>query len=233
MYKFSKELLKNKNLLMLGDSQSAQATIGEGNKTYSTLFKEYFQMNKLINASIGGTTLTYTYEGSNIDKEYHDLENVLDCCRVVDKLENEKLLDDIDFVFISYGHNDQFFKPEIEEKHDEPIVSLSQCNSYKNSFRYVINKLKKHNPNVKIIILNCTYSEYDIEYPSPYGNKYSYADYMQASREIAEEYGLKTVEFWQIMKPYFDFKTEKVYYKDFVHCTPKGHEIIFNYLKEQ
>ncbi len=80
---------------------------------------------------------------------------------------------------------------------------------------------------------DCTYSEYDIASISPYGTKYGYADYMQANREIAEEYGLKIVELWEVMKPYCDYATDKVYYKDAVHCTPKGHEILFNYLKEQ
>ena len=171
--------LSNKNLLILGDSVSAQATIGDG-KTYSTLLKEKLNINTLLNAAIGGTTLTYMYEGSNIDKEYHSNEVALDGCRVVKKLEDENKLSNFDYVIIAYGHNDQYFKPSIDEE-NTIVKSLNDCHSFKNSFRFIINTLMKNNPNVRITILNCTYSEYDKADPSKYHGNVFYIDYRKAA----------------------------------------------------
>ena len=48
-FKINKDFFANKNLLILGDSVSAQATIGN-DKTYSTLLKEELNINELKNA---------------------------------------------------------------------------------------------------------------------------------------------------------------------------------------
>lgn len=221
--------LSNKNLLVLGDSVSAQATIGDG-KTYSTLLKEKLNIKTLLNAAIGGTTLTYMYEGSNIDKEYHSHETAIDGCRVVTRLALDNKLKDFDYVIIAYGHNDQYFKPEVDQDNNENVSTLEQCKSYKNSFRFIINTLKKHNPNIRIMVLNCTYSEYDIVSKSPYGDKFNYESYRQASKEIASEYKLKYVDPWEYMKPYSDYTTTNYYYKDSVHISPNGHKLLFEYL---
>ena len=220
--------LSNKNLLVLGDSVSAQATIGN-NKTYSTLLKEALNINILHNAAIGGTTLTYMYEGSNIDKEYHNHEVAIDGCRVVSRLAVDNKLKDFDYAIIAYGHNDQFFKPEVEQENTD-INYLEQCKSYKASFRFIINTLRKHNPNIRIIVLNCTYSEYDIASVSPYGTKYNYLSYRNASKEIASEYKLKYIDPWDYMKPYSDYQTDKYYYQDCVHISPNGHKVLFEFL---
>lgn len=219
----------NKNLLILGDSVSAQATIGENNKTYSTLLKEKLNINKLLNAAIGGTTLTYMYEGSNIDKEYHSHETAIDCCRVVDRLNNNKQLSDIDYVFIAYGHNDQYFKPEIDENNGK-YDNLEDLHSFKNSFRFIVKKLKEANPNIRIIVLNCTYSEYDINSKSPYGNKYGYENYRNANKEMADELSLKHIDPWEYMKQFFDHGNGNKYYQDSVHISPLGHNELFKYL---
>ena len=169
------------------------------------------------------------YEGSNIDKEYHNHETAIDCCRVVLRLAKENKLRDIDYVFIAYGHNDQYFKPEIDEE-NKNVNSLQDIHSFKNSFRYVVKTLKEHNPNVKVLVLNCTYSEYDINSKSPYGDKYSYADYRNANKEIADELSLKHLDPWDYCKTYFDHGNGNKYYQDSVHISPLGHKILFEYL---
>ena len=170
------------------------------------------------------------YEGSNIDKEYHYHETAIDGCRVVSRLAIENKLKDFDFVIIAYGHNDQYFKPEVEQDNADDVKYLNQCKSYKASFNFIINTLKKHNPNVNIIILNCTYSEYDIVSISPYGDKYNYMSYRNASKEIADKYGLKYIDPWDYMKQFCDYNTDKFYYKDSVHISPNGHQKLFEYL---
>ena len=114
-FKINKDFFANKNLLILGDSVSAQATIGN-DKTYSTLLKEELNINELKNAAIGGTTLTYMYEGSNIYKEYKDNAEAIDGCRVVTNLSKNNELSKFDYVIIAYGHNDQYFQPPLDEE---------------------------------------------------------------------------------------------------------------------
>lgn len=232
-YKISKNYFNNKNVLIIGDSVSAKETIGLENKTYSDLLKEHLNINTLLNAAIGGTTLTYMYEGSNIYKEYHNNSVAIDGCRVIEKLTKENKLKDFDYVFIAYGHNDQYFKCEIDQKDNYDVNDLSKCKSFKNSYRFIINTIKKYNSNAKIIILNCTYSEYDKVSISPYGNKFSYIDYRNASKQIADEYNLKYIDPWDYMKQYFDFYNDKKYYQDSVHLSYLGHEVLFNYLLDK
>lgn len=232
-YKISKEYFENKNLLILGDSVSAKSTIGFENNTYSDLLKKHLNINILHNAAIGGTTLTYMYEGSNIDKEYHSHEVAIDACRLVTRLAIDNKLKDFDYVIIAYGHNDQFFKPEVDQENSDKVVNLEQCKSFKGSYNFIINTLKKHNPNIKIIILNCTYSEYDIASISPYGNKYNYHDYRNASYEIAKEHNLKHIDPWDYMKQFMDYQTNNHYYKDSVHISPLGHQKLFEFLLDK
>ena len=222
--------LSNKNLLILGDSVSAKETIGLQNKTYSALMKDELNINELTNAAIGGTTLTYMYEGSNIDKEYHSHQVAIDGCRVTKRLEDAGVLDNIDYVIIAYGHNDQHFKDEIEEEHTENVYSLDQIHSYKNSFRYIVNTLRKHNKQIKILALNCTYSEYEKGQVSAYGNKYDYDSYRKACKEMASELKIKYLDPWDYMKQFFDPFDEHYYYQDAVHISPKGHIELFKYL---
>ena len=51
--------------------------------------------------------------------------------------------------------------------------TFATCHSYKGSYRYMINVLREANPYMRIILLNCTYSEYDKTLPSPYGKTYN------------------------------------------------------------
>ena len=136
-FEINYERFSNKSLLILGDSVSAKETIGLENKTYSKLMEENLNLKHLHNAAIGGTTLTYMYEGSNIDKEYHNNERAIDCCRVVKRLEDEDKLKDFDYVIIAYGHNDQHFKDEIEEE-NKKVLSLDDVHSFNNISETVI-----------------------------------------------------------------------------------------------
>ncbi len=231
-FTLSYERLSNKKLLVLGDSVSAQATIQQ-QKTYSTLLKEACHLKEVYNAAIGGTTLTYMYSGSNIDKEYHLNENAIDGCRVIKKLEKENKIKDFDYVIIAFGHNDQYFQPAIDENNNKKELTIEDCHSFKNSYRFILQTLKKNQPFIRIVLLNCTYSEYDKVSPSPYGNKYNYASYRKATQEIAKEFKVKYLDPWDYMKPFKDYDTTQYYYQDSVHLSANGHVELFKFLLNQ
>lgn len=223
-FSFDKGRLSGKRIVAFGDSVTANATIG-GGRTYLDIFATFYQMKRGKNYAIGGTTATYTYEGSNIYKEYADNKTVLDGVRVVKKAYDAGELSSVDYVFIAYGHNDQYFQPPLTAEGDDvyDVNSFDSCHSFKGSYRYMINTLKLANPNVRIILLNCTYSEYDIANPSKYGKTYTYSDYRTAISEVAAEFNLTIIDPWDYLSIFFDANDNKIYYKDAVHLSEKGH----------
>ncbi len=236
-YKFSELNLKDKKMVVFGDSVTAIATIGQANAnlTYSALFAKNFEMNLVKNYAIGGTTATHTYFGSNIYKEYAGNKSVLDGCQVVQKAYKAKELNDIDMAFIAYGHNDQYFQPPVGALNDRSYSfnSFASCKSYKGSYRYMINTLRAANPDMKIVLMNCTYSKYNEANPSPYGSLYNYNDYREATKQIAIEMNCKYIDPWDYMETYYDFGNGNVYYKDSVHISVAGHKVLADYLIKQ
>ena len=229
-FDFSVERLSSKKMVAFGDSVTANATIG-GGKTYFDLFVSEFGMQLGKNYAIGGTTATYTYPGSNIYKEYGNNTVAIDGCRVVKNAYDSNELQDVDYAFIAYGHNDQYFQAPIDTNNKTyDVNSFDSCHSFKGSYRYMIETLKLANPNIRIILLGCTYSEYDKAYPSPYGKLYNYGDYRLAIKEIADEYNLTYIDPWDYLSLYFDNFDNKLYYKDAVHLSSKGHEILGDYI---
>ena len=232
-FKFDHFRLEGKKIAAFGDSVTADATIGSSGKTYPRIISERFNMEFSKNYAIGGTTATYMYVGSNIYKEYKNNKTAIDGCRVVyNAFANDELYD-LDYAFIAYGHNDQYFQPPITVDGDTEYCvnnTFATCNSYKGSYRYMINVLREANPNVRIILLNCTYSEYDKALPSPYGNKYSYTDYRNATKEIALEMNCRYIDPWDYMKDYYDYGSKYMYYSDSVHISAKGHQLLANYI---
>lgn len=234
-YSFSKERLYSKKIVSFGDSVTADATIGRSGKTYPRRFASRYEMEFYKNYAIGGTTATYMYKGSNIYKEYANNKTAIDGCRVVYNAYKNGELTDVDYAFIAYGHNDQYFQPPISVTGDDVYCvdnSFSSCHSYKGSYRYMINVLREANPNIRIILLNCTYSEYDKANPSPYGKNYNYLDYRNATAEIAEEMGCKYIDPWEYTKELYDFGKGNINYSDSVHITAIGHQKLSQYLYE-
>ena len=160
---FNKKELKGKHLIAIGDSLTADSTIG-CEKTYPHLIKNKYQFASLKNYAISGTTATYMFKGSNIEKEYTqpDKLHAIDGCRVIDNAIANKEIDNVDVALISYGNNDMFFQVPLDNKkiNSNPL-SLDNCKSIKAGFRYMINRLRSVNPNMQIIIINIPYSEYD------------------------------------------------------------------------
>ena len=232
-FEFNHHRLEGKNIVAFGDSVTADATIGSSGTTYPRLFASKYSMNFKANYAIGGTTATYMYKGSNIYKEYANNKTAIDGCRVVWNAFLNDELSDVDVAFIAYGHNDQYFQPPITVEGDDVYCvddSFATCHSYKGSYRYMINVLREANPYMRIILLNCTYSEYDKTLVTPYGKTYTYSDYRLATKEIAEEMNCRYIDPWDYMKDYCDYTGARQYYSDSVHITARGHQLLSQYI---
>lgn len=234
-WKFS-ELLTNgkgKKLIVIGDSLSAEETYNNAGKTYCSVIAEKTGMIFKKNYAIGGTTATYMFPGSHVEIEYKDHKVAIDGCRVSKKAFENHEFDDVDYAFIEYGHNDQYFNDPISVPGDDVynIDNFDNAHSFKGSYRFIINLLRKANPNIRIILMNCTYSEYDLEYRSKdWKYTLTFADYRQAIKELAEEMNCKYLEPWDYMKPVFDGRTTKEYYHDVCHISPKGHAYLAEFI---
>jgi len=171
------------------------------------------------------------YEGSNIEKEYKDNEVAIDGCRVAKRAYEKKELNDIDYAFIAFGHNDQYFQPPLDNL-EHNIDEISNCLSFKNSYRYIVSLLRKANPNIKIIIMNCTYSEYAAR-SNQWEHVLTYNDYRKAIKEISDELDTFYIDPWDYMKTVFDGKTSRKYYYDDVHISPLGHQYLTKFIINQ
>lgn len=229
-FTFTTERFAKKKVIVFGDSVTYPASIG-GQKTYYELFAEHFGMIASCNYAIGGSTGTHPYEGSNIYKEYQNGYLEIDGPSVIKKAYDNHELNDIDYAFIHFGHNDQYFIPPIDDLSapEYDVNSFDSCKSFKGSYRYMIKTLLLANPDMRIIILGPSYSEYNISNKSPYGIT-DYSEYRIACMEIANEFGLTFIDLWEPMRPYFDAYDSKFYYNDPVHPSKEGHKKIAEYI---
>lgn len=226
------DMVKGQKIVAFGDSVTADATIG-ADLTYTRLIARKYGLEFKKNYAIGGTTGTYMYEGSNIWKEYRSSKDVIEGPRRVKNAVDAGEIDDVDYAIIAYGHNDQYFQPPISVENDDVynVDNFDNAHSFKGSYRFMVNYLRKANPNIKIILLNCTYSQYWAEGGRPYGDELGYDDYRKAITELAEELDCKTVDPWNYTKTIYDAgKPNQAYYKDVVHLSINGHSKLYNYI---
>ena len=232
-----KERMAGKSLVAFGDSVTYSSSAnGQPENTYPNhiafTLKMSIPSNTYINLAIGGSTGTYMYPGSSIAKEYENSVGYIDGVSVVKNLYDEGSLADVDYAIIAFGHNDQYFQPPLTAPGDDvyDVNSFASCNSFKGSYRHMIQTLQLANPSMRVIILGCTYSEYQLTNPSRYGNTYNYDDYRQAMKEVAEEFNLTYIDPWDYMRSYFDCYDNEYYYRDTVHLTVEGHKLLANYI---
>ena len=226
------DVAAHSKIVSFGDSVTANATIG-ADLTYVRDLATKYGLNFLKNYAIGGTTGTYMYPGSNIYKEYAGNLEAIDGPRVIKKAIENNELEGVEYAFIAFGHNDHYFQPPITVEDDDVynITTFNNARSFKGSYRFMVNSLRAACPDIRIILLGCTYSEYMTD-GGPYGNAYTYDDYRHAIEELALELECKFIDPWNYMKTLFDGTTRKVNYKDVVHLTVKGHERLAAYLEK-
>ena len=243
IFTFDEYRLAGKKIVAFGDSGTANSTVN-GADTYYNLFAKHYNMVEGGNFAIGGTTATYGFARSNIDKEYHGTTFYGGPQRILE-VYKQGLLDDVDYVILSYVGNDRYFQTPIidenEPAYDVDVKTASvtdpdvykSAHSFKGSYRHMIKTLRQINPNVRIIISNYHYSEFDLYTYAAYGSQYHVEEYRKAEREIAEEMNVKYINPWQHTRNYWDYGLNatgpRQYYKDCVHLTTFGHEKMVDY----
>ena len=255
-FTFDEYRLSGKNIVAFGDSVTDYATnYADG---YYELFAKHFKMNAVKNYAIGGTTAHYGYEGTNLYREYFDksankwivdgqkedgqsrmvVDGPQRVTNAYNKTHSFDKLDQVDYVFIAYTHNDQYFQPVLthEGYADYEFGNFESCKSFKGSYVYMIETLRKANPNVRIILMAPTYAEYNLSGISYYGKEVDYADFRKVIKEVAEEYNVMYVNSWNHLKDYYDFDIvkwtgPKQYYKDAVHMNANGQAQLAKYLE--
>ena len=232
--------MKGKKMVCFGDSVTFPASIG-GAPTYHELAAESLGMIAVKNYAIGGTTGTYVYEESYIYREYGGgIYAHLSGPEVIYEAYKAGELADIDYAMIMFGHNDQYFQVNMEDDNDEfDIERFDRLNSVEESYRYMIRALRVANPNMRIIIINMTYSQYDVSTIAKNGNDYfgkevEYSDFQQAVKNVAIREQVKHLNPWNHLVEYFDYNWDgsgkKQYYNDSVHLSPLGHKILAKYI---
>lgn len=257
-FTFDEYRLTGKNIVAFGDSVTDFVT----NNAYSYYerFAQIFNMNAVKNYGIGGTTAHYGFVGSTLYGEYfYNGDWITDGAgrKVVDGVQRVKNaytageLSNIDYVFIAYTHNDQHYQPALYHENDKNynVNSFESCYSFYGSYYHMINTLKIANPNVRIIVMDPTYSQYDIAniakntrydannnpYTYYYGKEYDYSDYRRVIKEVAKDTNVKYVSSWNYLKDYYDFNIlnwsgTRKYYNDPVHLSAVGQQVLAEYL---
>lgn len=220
-FDFSKGRLYNKKVLIFGDSVS----YGAGLKAGESKWWEILQSNLGFNATnyaVSGTTMTYMYAGSNIEKEYRSSGRMFNGVGFI--LSNINQVKTADYIFIFYGHNDLYFQPPIGDSNEAP-KTLDECTSFKASYAYGIKTIQENNPKARIILITPNYSIYT---PNPnYNIHLGYADYNEAILDLAEYYRLKTYYIWELTK---EAHEKQSILADNVHMNARGHQILADYI---
>lgn len=240
--------LEGKKCANFGDSISFDWTLGDQVSTYSRRFaKKYgMEMGPDDNHAIGGSVSMYVTNDPNVMTEYGGTEyQYNDGVDQFHDLYLDGTLKDYSVIFITFGYNDLYFQPEIDDDRDhtynlDPSVC---CHSWKGGYRYMINTARKANPDVKIVIQNIIYNEYDLDHGGYSHNpKYSfdkgikYLDFRKALYEIGYELDVKVIDMWNYTKSIYDYSPDRdptyLYwkYKDIMHPSVIGNKYICNYL---
>ena len=225
--------LHNKTAFFFGDSVTYGSGINESerlNSRYSKLLMDYYGLKGLDttnNFAIPGTTMTYEYEGSHIYEEYHNNTNVFRKNGTSLILNNYNVFKNVDYVFIAYTHNDQYFQVPIGTNEFMP-ESIEECNTFKACYSYAINVIKKANPQTRIIIIAPNYSEYQPS--SVYDINLRYPDYIKALEEIADYHQVKFINLWPETERIHK-NVEKLLADSGAHLNARGHQVVADIIK--
>lgn len=225
--------LHNKKVWFFGDSVTYGTGLAEGTRfqeRYSSLLMDYYGFagkDLSNNFAIPGTTMTYEFVGSHIYDEYHANTSVFrknGTSLITSKIAYTK---DVDYVFIAYTHNDQYFQIPIGTNDDLP-KTIEDCNTFKGCYAYAIHAIQKANPKTRIVIIAPNYSKYGTSENYDIGLRYP--DYIQALEEIAAKYQVKYINLWpkteeEQNKPNVDLLA------DTVHLNAAGHKLVAEIIK--
>lgn len=151
---------------------------------------------------------------------------------VVDQMD-ETDFSNVDIMFIEYGMNDYHQGIALNDKYNR--YSLR---TYEGSLRYLLSSVEKKYPNMRIILLTPPFSWYP-DYGTNCENQSfggeMLCEYVKAEEEIAAEYGVDIIDFYNLYKDY-DYDSWRQYTLDGIHPNETSRKLmaqtIYSYLME-
>lgn len=214
--------LSNKAVTIFGDSVSYGAGLPDGAR-YWQLLDEELNFSSVQSFAVGGTTMTYSYDGSHIWEEYSEQGKGFNGVSFV--VNNSQRVIRSNYIIIFYGHNDMYFQPDIGTTEYLP-EKIEDCNSFKSSYAYALNFIKKNNPYARILLITPNYSVYK---PNPsYDVGLTYEDYRQAIIDMANYYGVRYLDIWD--DTYEEHQKNSIL-SDSVHLNAHGHRVVADLIK--
>lgn len=224
----SKNLSKNKNISILGDSISTFAGwIPEGNLAFyngtnggindvsQTWWKrtiDTLNMNLCINNSWSGSRVTTT--GGNESSG---------CMSRCENLHNGEILPDVIIVYMGINDfNNNVQLGDYNGTQDFPTTTTT----FKEAYSIMLNKILTKYQNAKVYVCTlpyCDRNEDDNVFPEKNNNGVLLSTWNNAIREIADLFGLDIIE---ISKCGLTFQNRKVYTNDDLHPNIEGMELV-------
>lgn len=217
---FDRGKMYGKKFVIYGDSISARATLQTGQKDW----KDYLQQE------LGFTYECFAVSGSLFSYQYSH-ESIVPArkcgCEYIE--ENGQANQDADYALIWYGTNDFSCNVPIGNS-VESDISADQTDSLKSSICYAVKRLRKDNPDIKLIFLTQLYRD-DLYNDGRVinGVGVSLQRYVNAVKELSDELGYTVLDMFPLFS-HEDFQAGGIYTKDGLHPNEDGHRVISDFL---
>lgn len=194
------EQYKGLKWVSFGDSITAQGT-------WQPIVADFFELEH-VNCGIGSTCLGGATEETDLPRFWQDVR--LDAVKA----------EDPDVVTILGGANDLFSYIQVgtTDEFDKALEEKDK-GTFLGAYSYIIENLLTWKPSLKIVILTTTFAHNNVDKSGQ-----CYTDFADASREIANYYGLLCADLFR--KTGFNKLTQSTYTKDGIHPNDLGGERI-------
>lgn len=207
-----------KKVVFLGDSITAGAKIADKKNIYHQIIKDKLRLKEAVNCGISGTRIARQKTPSqNVedDKDFNQRAETLDC--------------DADYIVVfggtnDFGHGDAAFG----EMEDDTVWTFS------GACRVLFKTLIKNYGKEKILLF-LPLHRINEESLRGDGRKkvdgYPLVSYVERMKMIAQEFGIKILDFWKEEKlnPNIGNNREK-YFPDGLHPNEAGHKLIADFI---
>ncbi len=178
----------------------------------------------MYNYAIGGATIGYC-RGNESHK------TIVGTYVIKNNMEARKNLEKSDYAFIYFGNNDFSYRCIIGELGDVNDENYGTKESFKGSYSYLIDEIRKCNPTIKIVCLSLSYSTWPLSnnISTPEGQYCkTRSDMRYVVKEIAEAKNCKYIDVFDL----WNGENYAQYIPDGMHPQTAGYELIVNRILE-